>query len=302
MVVLESSNPIDAGSEITAIQQNHAIAELLNEIARLLDEQRASEFRVRAYRAAAAAISHMHSPVSRVLEHDGIDGLIAIPTIGRSIANLIESYLRLGRMPLLDRLRGEASAESFFTTLPGIGQELSHRIYEYLNVETLPELYAAAQQGRLEQVPGLGRKRIRAIRECLSQRLGKKEKINTFPVTDLSIPVEDLLAIDAEYRNKAEAGSLIKIAPSKFNPGKVAWLPILHTERDGRHYTALYSNTARAHELNTTRDWVIIFRDDAHSHGRWTIITSQFGKLKGCRIVRGREVECEAFYAKNHVE
>jgi putative hydrolase len=79
----------------------------------------------------------------------------------------------------------------------------------------------------------------------------------------------------------------------------VAWLPILHTERDGRHYTALYSNTARAHELNTTKDWVVIFRDDAHSHGRWTIITSQFGKLKGCRIVRGREIECEAFYSSN---
>ncbi len=88
-----------------------------------------------------------------------------MPTIGTSIANLIESYLRLERMPLLDRLRGEANAENFFTTLPGIGPELSHRIYSHLHVETLPELYAALLNGRLEQIPGLGRKRIHALKD-----------------------------------------------------------------------------------------------------------------------------------------
>jgi putative hydrolase len=231
-----------------------------------------------------------------VLERDGIEGLVALPTIGHSIANLVDSYLRHGHMPLLDRLRGEANAEHFFSTLPGVGPELSHRIYDHLHVETLPELFAAAQQGRLEQVPGLGNKRIRAIRESLSQRLGQKSVGAKRFETDRSVPVEELLAIDEEYRKKGDSGELIKIAPSRFNPGNVAWLPILHTERNGRHYTALFSNTARAHELNTTRDWVVVYRDDAHSHGRWTIITSQFGKLHGCRIVRGREDECESFY------
>jgi hypothetical protein len=299
MVVLQSLDPSQANSEIAGIQENRTIAELLSEIARLLAEQQASEFRVRAYRAAAETIFHLPSPVRQVLERDGIKGLIALPTIGKSIASLVESYLRLARMPLLDRLRGEANAELFFTTLPGIGPELSHRISDHLHVETLPELSAAAQQGQLEQVPGLGRKRIRAIRESLSQRLGRKDVEPPFPETDRSIPVDELLAIDEEYRNKAATESLVKIAPSKFNPGKVAWLPILHTERTGRHYTALFSNTKRAHELNTTRDWVVVYRDDAHSHSRWTVITSQFGKLKGCRIVRGREAECEAFYDKN---
>jgi hypothetical protein len=58
----------------------------------------------------------------------------------------------------------------------------------------------------------------------------------------------------------------------------------------------LYSNTARAHELGTNRDWVVIYRDDSASDGQWTVITAGLGKLKGKRVVRGREAECLAHY------
>ena len=72
---------------------------------------------------------------------------------------------------------------------------------------------------------------------------------------------------------------------------------MLHTEREGRHYTALYSNTARAHELGTTHDWVVIYRDDDQHSGSWTAITSSFGALRGRRVIRGREDECARHYA-----
>ena len=54
--------------------------------------------------------------------------------------------------------------------------------------------------------------------------------------------------------------------------------------------------TARAHEMRTTHDWVVIYRDDHGGHGQWTVITSTMGKLTGRRIVRGREAECRAFH------
>ena len=106
----------------------------------------------------------------------------------------------------------------------------------------------------------------------------------------------ELLAIDAEYRDKAKAGRLPRIAPRRFNPTRAAWLPILHTERGERHYTALYSNTVRAHELGTTHDWVVIYRDDGNGDGQWTIVTARYGPLKTKRIVRGRESECQEYY------
>ena len=102
--------------------------------------------------------------------------------------------------------------------------------------------------------------------------------------------------MDAEYRRESAADTLKKIAPRRFNPSGEAWLPVLHTTRGDRHYTALFSNTARAHELRKTRDWVVIYYDGHDGEHQCTVITSEFGRLKGRRIVRGREDECEELY------
>jgi putative hydrolase len=98
--------------------------------------------------------------------------------------------------------------------------------------------------------------------------------------------------VDREYRSRAGAGELPMIAPRRFNPRREAWLPILHTERGPRHYTALFSNTARAHALGRTRDWVVIYADGALGERQWTVVTALSGVLRGQRVVRGREREC----------
>jgi putative hydrolase len=105
-----------------------------------------------------------------------------------------------------------------------------------------------------------------------------------------------LLDVDREYREKAAAGLLQKIAPRFFNPGNEAWLPVLHTRFGPWRFTALYSNTERAHDLYRTHDWVVIHFDDDESQGRSTVVTEYHGALKGRRVVRGRERECAAHY------
>ena len=76
---------------------------------------------------------------------------------------------------------------------------------------------------------------------------------------------------------------------------------MLHTTRQGWHFTALYSNTARAHQLGHTRDWVVIFHydDDHHEEAQNTVVTEPRGSLVGHRVVRGREADCLAYYAEN---
>jgi putative hydrolase len=74
---------------------------------------------------------------------------------------------------------------------------------------------------------------------------------------------------------------------------------VLHTERAGWHFTALYSNTARAHELDRTRDWVVVYYyDDDHHEGQHTLVTETWGPLAGLRVVRGREAECRRHYGQ----
>jgi hypothetical protein len=60
----------------------------------------------------------------------------------------------------------------------------------------------------------------------------------------------------------------------------------------------MFSNTGRAHELGATHDGVVIFREGGAGRGQWTVITSLMGRLKGRRVVRGREAECAAWYER----
>ncbi len=142
-------------------------------------------------------------------------------------------------------------------------------------------------------MPGIGPRRAQAIRDALAQRLGERSRRwRAMPPGRDPPPVDLLLDVDREYRRKADAGVLRCIAPRRLNPEHEAWLPILHVERDGWSFTALFSNTAQAHRLGRTRDWVVIFAERDGDEVRQTVVTEYRGPLAGRRVVRGREAEC----------
>lgn len=285
-------------NDTTAVLTNEEIAVCLEQVAELLDAQHANPFRVRAYRMAAATLRGLEQPASMLLAEQGVEGLVRLPNIGDSLAHSIEQVIQTGKLNLLERLRGETAPENVLATVPGIGPKLASRIHEHLDIETLGELQTAAYDGRLAQVPGLGARRLRGVREALAGRLRRipRTSSQTRPTPTDQPPVAELLDVDREYREKARSRQLPRITPRRFNPTREAWLPVLHAERGPNHYTALYSNTARAHELDTIHDWVVIYRDGESQNGQWTVVTARFGPLQGRRIVRGREDECRAFY------
>jgi hypothetical protein len=290
-------------SDPAPVLGNIQVAERLDEVARLLEAQDANPFRVRAYREAAGRLRELLEPVAQLLEAEGIAGLDRLPGIGEALARSIEQLTYNGRLGLLERLRGEAKPERLLSSVPGIGPELAGRIHHELGIETLEDLELAAREGRLARIPGLGPKRIQGIRDSLAGRLRRRRPVlpparltGEGPIHRPPPPVEELLDVDREYREAAGAGRLPRIAPRRFNPTGEAWLPILHTERGPRHYTALFSNTARAHELGTEHDWVVLYRDDHGGDGQWTVVTSASGPLRGRRIVRGREAECAVHF------
>jgi hypothetical protein len=274
---------------------NEEIAVRFEKIADLLEAQDANPFRVGAYLSAARMLRDRHEPVVRRLARDGREGLVRLPHIGRSLAALIEEYADTGRIGLLDRLEGHVSPESLLARVPGIGEVLAERVHERLGVETLEDLELAAWDGRLDAVPGFGERRLHAVRAGLAGMLARRRSRSSAPVSNAAAderpPVDLLLEVDAEYRRRAEAGELRTIAPRRFNPSGRAWLPILHTERRDWHFTALYSNTARAHRLGRTHDWVVIYYERDGSEGQCTVVTEHQGVRAGLRVVRGRESE-----------
>lgn len=277
---------------------NRQIAEKLDEMAELLEIQGANPFRVRAYRRAAVALAELDRDLEDIAQSEGMEGLTALPTIGKGIAAAVWEMVHTGRWSQLERLRGSLQPENLFQTVPGIGPALAERIHDELHVDTLEELEAAAYDGRLDGLPGIGPRKLQALRATLATMLGRARRTAERAAVD-GPGVATLLNIDADYRRRAAAGELPKIAPKRFNPEGRAWLPILHADRDGWHFTALYSNTARAHELGKVEDWVVIyFYNEDHEEGQHTVVTETRGPLQGKRVVRGREKECRQVYAE----
>jgi DNA polymerase (family X) len=274
---------------------NFRIARRLDEVAEILASQGANPFRVQAYRHGADTLRQFRRPVDEILRQEGEPGLRKLPGIGERLARSIATLLITGRLPMLDRLRGKSETGALLASVPGIGKSLAARLHRELGIDTLEELESAAHDGRLKAVTGIGNKRVAGIIDSLAARLGRVRPIRPVrKATDAT--VAEILDVDHEYRLKAAAGALPTIAPHRFNPTREAWLPILHASRGERHYTAMFSNTARAHQMGRTRDWVVLYYDGSDGERQCTVITSQRGPLIGKRIVRGRENECLDYY------
>lgn len=284
-------------ADAATARDNEAIAAPLDEVASLLEEQGANQYRVQAWRNGAATIRDLDRPVRAILADEGLDGLDRLPGIGPALARAIRELIETGALATLERLRGETEPLSLLATVPGMGETLAERVHDALGITTLEELELAAHDGRLATVPGFGDKRIKGIADALATRLRARRRRAT--ADGEQPPIAELLDVDREYRQRAAEGDLPKIAPRRFNPGGERWLPVLHATRGDRHYTALFSNTALAHRVGKTHDWVVLYYDGEHGERQVTVVTATKGPLAKRRVVRGRERDCIAHYHRS---
>lgn len=272
---------------------NAAIARMLERVAELLEAQDDNPFRVRSYRNAALQVREASRQAAQIVASEGAEGLRAIPGVGEGLARSIGEIVETGRLTLLDRLESELAPEALLMRLPGIGPKLAHRLHDEFGAVTLEELEQAAVDGRLQRVEGIGRKKAETIGAAIAGMLGARRFRGGRPAVERP-SVQTLLDVDQEYRSRAARDELPKIAPRRFNPAHERWLPVLHTRRGEWEFTALFSNTQRAHDLGTTRDWVVIYHHRDRREDQCTVVTATRGPLAGQRVVRGRESECRA--------
>lgn len=282
--------------------ENAKIAQALREMGALVEAQGGNPYRAAAYRRGADTVAALAESARALYAREGHAGLDALPGIGPRIAAAIGEMLATGHWQQLEHLRGDGDPTAQLRSVPGVGAELAQRMHESLGIETLEAMEAAAHDGRLEKLPQVGARRAAAIRAALTEMLDSRRARQRGARAPLALhepPVDLLLDVDRAYQAGVRAGTLPTIAPRRFNPGGKAWLPVLHTTRGDWHFTALYSNTARAHELGRTRDWVVVYGEDAgHGERQYTVVTAQRGPLAGLRVVRGREAECRACYRR----
>lgn len=191
---------------------NEDVAATLQEIAELLELKNESGFRIRAYENASRTLGGLTEDV-RVLSAEG--RLSKVKGIGSGISTKIVELLDSGRIGYLEELRDEfpAGVRSLMS-VPGVGPSLARRAYQELNVDSLESLRAAAEDGRLASLSGLGEKSAQNVIRALGRVNKEESRISIGKALPL---VEELLS-RLQRLEAAEqlmpAGSLRRWAPT----------------------------------------------------------------------------------------
>ena len=157
--------------------ENVEIARRLNEVADLLEAQGANPFRVGAYRRVGEKVRHLHQPLDEIWRERGDAGLHEVTGAGERLTVALRTLVTTGRLPMLDRLRGEADPEAILESVPGIGRALAERLHREFGIDSLEELETAAHDGRLTDLAGIGKKKLEGIIDTLATRLGRLRQI-----------------------------------------------------------------------------------------------------------------------------
>jgi len=156
---------------------NPEIAALFERIADLLEIQGENVFKVNAYRRAAENIRETGRPLAEIRAEGS---LRQVPGVGEAIAEKIEELLDTGKLGFYERLGGEVP-ESLLDLLevPDMGPKRVGLVWKGLGVTDLGGLAAAAADGRLKDLPGLGAKSEAKIRKGLEDLNKRKITFRT---------------------------------------------------------------------------------------------------------------------------
>jgi DNA polymerase (family X) len=157
---------------------NEEIEELFFEWSDLLLISGGDPFRARSYEKAARAIGAYPKDVATLDEK----GLLAIPTIGKHMAQRIREYVDTATMHELEDLRELVPpGVRDLTRIPGLGPKKAVLINESTGVTTIEELTDALKTGKLRGIKGLGAKTeenlLRSI-EQMQQTGGERTRLD----------------------------------------------------------------------------------------------------------------------------
>ncbi|HEV7364917.1 MAG TPA: DNA polymerase/3'-5' exonuclease PolX [Gemmatimonadales bacterium] len=131
-----------------------AVAQVLEQIAAFLELKNENPFRIRAFRTAARAVTGFPADLRQSLE-DG--SLASAKGVGPATLQIVRELVGTGRASMLEELREQIPAGLVeMLEISGLGVAKIRQIHEVLGIDSLPELEAAAHDGRLAKLPRFG--------------------------------------------------------------------------------------------------------------------------------------------------
>ena len=168
---------------------NDDVARVFDEIADLLEIRGENAFRVRAYRNASRELSGLPREVAQLVA-SGAD-LTELPGIGEALAGKIEEIVRTGTCAALKTLELELPPDLIeILRLPGLGPKRVHTLHYDRGIDTPAQIYRAAKEGHLRELPGFGPKIEAGIIAALEQHLATERR---FKLATIARYVEPLV-------------------------------------------------------------------------------------------------------------
>ena len=136
------------------LKKNEQVAQLLENIARLLTLKHDDPYRIGAYTDAARNIRGIADDIEALHQRGQLE---EIQGVGPSIAEKVAEFLETGRTSYEQELEREIAPEApDLLEIPSIGPVRARLIRERLGISTVSELERAAREHRLRALPGIG--------------------------------------------------------------------------------------------------------------------------------------------------
>jgi DNA polymerase (family X) len=192
--------------------RNSDVAKVIRDLGFLTevtDEDPNVQFRARAYYRAADTITSLPENVIDIYVKQGINGLLEIPSVGKTIASKIEEYLKKGKIRHLEELRTKMPVDiDELYGLEGIGPRTIKMFYDKLQIRNLADLERAIMEGKLKTLSGFTEKKERDIFKQIEFLKKRKGRLIIGEIYPLVKQIEKRLQNLEGVKNAIVAGSV----------------------------------------------------------------------------------------------
>jgi DNA polymerase (family 10) len=185
--------------------KNKQVADALKELALLIEVEGKEQYKSRAYFRAVRSVSSLGEDIEAIARRGE---LTEIPGVGKALSEKIQSFLETGTIPLLERLRAKIPVKVMeLDAIPGVGPKTIKLVYDKLGVTDLESIERAANEGKLAELPGLGKKSQNQIVEGISLVKAGIGRTLLADAMEVAEPLEERLREIKGVRKVVIAGS-----------------------------------------------------------------------------------------------
>jgi DNA polymerase (family 10) len=149
------------------------VAYALREIGTILELQGENPFKCRAYLNGARTLETSATDLTELVRTNRLGEL---PGIGDALREKITTLITTGKLPYLEELRSSIPAGLLpLLDLPGLGPKKLRALREKLKIESLEALTQACQDGRLAALEGFGEKTATNLLEAIDRHANYKK-------------------------------------------------------------------------------------------------------------------------------